>query len=252
MELCSEEWFARARAAADALPRRDGLSCRLQYEASTADGSRRWVQVVEDGRVTRWEAGELEDPDLELHWRGEDAFAILTGRLGGTDALARTKVLEPGSADPALPSPMDLADQPELAEMPRLPGADLVTQYRYPRGPFGTVLYVIEFVDGQVDTMWLGEASEPDAMVQVTYRNMALVRRGDIGIYDAIEGGRVDGDIGALGLLAGLSETPAFHRAELACGSSGMVLSALGEATAVPEFGSAMSALATETEPLAS
>ena len=82
--------FARARDLVEgALPGRPGSSCRLQFDAGA-----RWVLLVEDGRVVRWEPGELDGAEAELRWSAEDAAAVLAGRLEGEDAHRRTTLAE--------------------------------------------------------------------------------------------------------------------------------------------------------------
>jgi hypothetical protein len=73
------------------------------------------------------------------------------------------------------------------------------------------------------------------------------VRRGDVSILEALEHGRVDGKLGPLGLLAGISESPEFHRAELACGASGLALGNLGATLAAPAYQAALDELANLT-----
>jgi hypothetical protein len=238
----SDLWFARAGQIAATLSKpRPDASCRLQYQAA----HHRWVQVIEDGRITRWEPGELLDADLEIRWSVQDAYRILHRQVTGTEALAETTVANGHYVGP--PSPMDLGQRPELASMPRLPGATLDVQYEHPAGPFGHVSYAISFVDGQVGSMMLGKVDAPDAVVEVPYLAMVLVRLGKLSIYQALERGRVDGQTGPLALLAGLSDSEELHAAERACGGSGLALAHLGEVTSVAEFDEAMRSLAVET-----
>jgi hypothetical protein len=239
----SDAWFSRAsELAAGVLFSRPDLSCRLQCQAA----HHRWVQVIEDGTITRWEPGELRNADLEIRWSVEDAYRILHREVSGTEALAATTVVHRDYAGP--PSPMDLGEQPGLANLPRLPGATVDVQYEHPAGPFGHVSYAISFVDGQIASMMLGSLDEPDAVVEVPYIAMVLVRRGELTIYEAIDQGRIEGEIGPLALLAGLSDSPELHAAERACGPSGLVLAQLGQATSVDGFDEAMRALTGVTE----
>lgn len=248
----SDEWFAAARAltvdVANDRPR-TGVGCRLQYDVSGPDAGRRFFQVVEDGALRRWEPGELDAPDIEVRWDWEHARRIYRRELDGTDALAATVVAErgPGRDYVGPPSPMELGEQPELANLPRLPDATVAVQYEYPAGPFGHVSFAIAFVDGRVDAMQLGRLPQPDVTVEVPFRVMAQVRRGDLSILEALEHGRVDGKLGPLGLLAGISESPEFHRAELACGASGLALGNLGATLAAPAAQAALDELAART-----
>jgi hypothetical protein len=242
--VLSDAAFARARQIVDgALPERAGSSCRLQFDAGTRSGL-----VVEDGRVVRWEPGDLPDAEAELRWSPEDAAAVLSGRLEGDEAYRRTTLSERAKAGDYVgpPPPMDLAEREELQALPALPGVTVLTQYRFRSGPFGTVDYWIRWDDGKVVGMDLGLVDEPDVRVEVSYRAMAKVRDGSMTIIEALEDGSVDGKIGPMALLAGVSESREFHRAEAAGGPAGLALATLGELREVPAFREACAALVEE------
>jgi hypothetical protein len=131
--------------------------------------------------------------------------------------------------------------------MPWQPDATLLTQYRFSAGPFGAFDWWWRVVDGQSDEMGLGTVEDPDVVVKVPFQRLIGVRSGAISIYEAIEGGRVDGDVGPLMLLAGLYESPEQHAAELACGPSGAVLADLGLVVDQPAHREALAVLAGET-----
>jgi hypothetical protein len=236
----SDAAFARARELVDGLPARPGASCRLQFDAGD-----RWGLVVEDGRVASWAPGDLPDPQAELRWSADDAAAILTGRLEGDEAYARTTLAERGPAGEYAgpPPPMDLGERPELDALPELPGATLLVAYRFRSGPFGAVQYWIRFEDGRVRGTGLGRPDDPDVWVEVTYRAMADVRDGSITIIEALEHGSIDGKIGPMALLAGLSESREFHRAEEQGGPAGQALATLGELREEAAFREACAAL---------
>lgn len=223
----SGEWFDAARHRLEAgQPERAGLDARIQFAA----GPHRWVEVIADGRIVDWRCGELEEPDVEIRASPEAAWDAYRGAIDGTAALAAVSVGHPGSPHPMAPSPMDLGEQPELGALPVIPAASLDVQYEYTRGPWGDVSFGLSFIDGRVDRMVLGRLPEPDVTVTCSFLQMAQVRRGDIGILDVLAaGGTVAGREGPLALLGGISESPEFRRAEMACGASGRVLAALGE-----------------------
>ncbi len=89
---------------------------------------------------------------------------------------------------------------------------------------------------------------DPDVTVKVRYQRLIAVRTDQISIYEAIEGGRVDADVGPLMLLAGMYESPEFHAAELACGPCGPVFSNLGLVMDQPACREGLEALAAETD----
>jgi hypothetical protein len=242
--VLSDAAFARARELVDGvLPDRPGSSCRLQFDAGT-----RWVLVVQDGRVVTWEPGDLPDADAEVRWSPDDAAAILSGRLEGDDAHRRTTVVEQAKAGEYVgpPPPMDLAGREELEALPRLPDVTVLTQYRFRSGPFGLVDYWVRWEDGRVTGMDLGRVDEADVRVEVTYRAMADVRRGSMTIIEALEDGTVDGKIGPMALLAGVSESREWQRAERAGGPAGEALATLGELREVQAFRDACAALVEE------
>src|SRR5438105_1514966 len=88
-----EDWCARARAAtAGLLEVSEGLNGRIQYHGRSAAGDRRWLQVIVDGQIERWEPGDVADPDVTIHWALEDAREILSRRLAGTKAMTVTRI----------------------------------------------------------------------------------------------------------------------------------------------------------------
>jgi hypothetical protein len=242
--VLSDAAFARARELVDgALPERLGSSCRIQFDAGT-----RWVLVVEDGRIVTWERGDLPDAETELRWSPDDAAAVLAGRLEGEEAHRRTTLAEQAKSGDYVgpPPPMDLAGRGELDAVPELPGATVLTQYRFRSGPFGPVDYWVRWEDGRVTGMDLGPVDDPDVRVEVTFRAMAKVRDGSITIIEALEDGSVDGKIGPLALLAGISEGREWQRAERTGGPAGAALATLGELREVPAFREACAALVEE------
>lgn len=238
----SEEWFALASAAiAQQGQPRPGLDARLQFVA----GPHRWVEVIAGGRITEWRLGTLDAPDIEVRFALETALGAVTRAISGTAALGQTTVLEPSrSPDLVLPSPMDLGDQPELGDLPTIPGASVEVQYEYRNGPFGPVSFGLSFAGGQVAGMCLGRLGAADVTVSCSFLQMARVRRGDISILDVLtDGGTVAGEEGPLALLGGLSESPEFRRAEMACGRSGLALGVLGEVHGNPTHTAALADL---------
>ncbi|MEJ7583087.1 MAG: hypothetical protein WKF43_03170 [Acidimicrobiales bacterium] len=246
--LASDEWFEQARELSSGLPARPGVGFRLLFDTIDDDGThRRWHQVVEDGRIVAWAAGDQDEPDLELRWQWADVRSLYRNELSGDDALAALRVVVPGGVEQAAP-PLDIQDTPELDLLPTISDATLTIQYVFADGPFGPVSYWMSFDEGRSSGMAIGVADDPDVRVRITVQKMVKVRTGEITILEALEhGGRVEGDVGPLMLLAGLEESPELHAAELACGPAGAVLARMGEVTCTPEHHAAMAALARRT-----
>jgi hypothetical protein len=251
LAFLSDEWFeAAAERVASVTPERVELDARLQFHADGPDGPVRWAQVILGGRVVEWRPGELAGADLEIHWDLVDAWDQFRGALDGTEAIGAVRVRDHGSGAVGPASPMDLGERPELQQVPRIPGAGVDVQYEYTAGPWGHVSFALSFEDGRVADILLGRLPEPDVIVTCTYRQMAQVRNGQIGVLDVFaNGGTLSGREGPMALLAGISESPEFHGAELACGPSGIVLSVLGEVSQHPAFVQEMDGLRALTEP---
>lgn len=245
LPVLSEDWFDEARRLTADLPPQPCVNAQVRFQA---DGVV-WHQVIEDGRVTAW---ALDEPpgrefDLDGRWSLDAVQHLYRGQLDGTQALAALRVANGGRLE--MPSPMDIADVPELTALPVVPDATIAIQFFFARGPFGPVSYWWRFEEGRSAGMGLGVVDDPDAAVLIPFQNMVGVRRGDITILEALEGGgRVDGGVGPLMLLAGLFESAPIMAAEAACGPSGPVLARLGLVHALPEFQRAMAALAEVTE----
>jgi hypothetical protein len=249
LDVGSAAWCDRARTLTAELPHLPGRSYRVQHDAiDQRGGHRRWHQVVEEGRVVAWDAGDVDDPDIEVRW-GDVARAAATyrGELSGTDALAAVRVVAAGEAEIS-PPPLELASVPELDGLPFVPGASVRVQYELAAGPFGGVSFWTTFSDGRSAGMGFGTLSDPDAIVRITFSSMAAVRAGEMTVLQALEdGGRVEGAVGPLMVLAGLQESPELRAVEMACGPAAGVLGAMGAVWDSLEHREAMVALGAVT-----
>lgn len=227
----SEDWFAALRATTDGCSTAEGADAWVGLTVELMAGTAEWSLVVSGGQVLDVGLGRREEADLVIECGLDDLWSVFAGQVDGTEALRRFKGWAPGESDGSgVLSPLDLADQRELDGLPEIPGADLDVQYRYSEGPWGPVDFGLSFRDGRVSSALLGEPDHRDVTVRCTFLQMAQVRRGDIGILDVLAaGGEVAGSEGALALLAGISESPEFRAAEVACGPSGPVLGILGQ-----------------------
>jgi hypothetical protein len=196
---------------------------RLAFDA----GGTCWHLVVERGRVIAFGRDEISDPDARLCWPRAEAVAILQGTLSGDDALTATTVVTGDYTGP--PAPLNLACRPELVALPLVPHASIGVQYTYRAGPFGDVSYALTFENGRLDREQLGPLADPDVVVEVSYRTFALVRAGEMTVLEALEDGHVDGEIGPLAVLAGISESDEFRDAERATGRHAFALATLGQ-----------------------
>jgi hypothetical protein len=239
----SSEWFERARELVVETGSMPGIGYRIQFDA---DGER-WFQVAVDGTITEWAAGDVAQPDQEIHTTLDVARAIHRREIDGTEAFSRCWVVMPDGST-SVPTPVDVAERPELDDLPHQPDATFVVQYHHSDGPFGEVAWWWQFIDGRSEDAGFGVADEPDVTVFLPFARTVSVRNGDLSIYEAIERGRVDGEVGPLMLLAGMLEAPEVRAAQLACGPRGIAPANLGLVTAQPDVRAGLATLATETD----
>jgi hypothetical protein len=247
----SDAWFREARDVTRSLPRLRGLHGRLQFDAASGDQHRRWVQVIEDGRVTQWDVGELPDPDVEVRWRSyEDARGVFFGDINGSDALRLVTVVarHPEGLYEGPAPPLDQYERPELAEAPRIPEATFIAQFDATNTPVGPVSIWASFVDGRVADSGFGPAARPDVVVAGPYRDALRVRAGEITLSEGLRSTKITGGEPVVVMLAGIYESSAYQRAMRACGNVGRALGDLGEVVATDAYQRAMAALANITE----
>lgn len=246
LKLFTTDWFDTAFEHVRDVQVSHSVVARIQFDTPGA----RWHLVIDDGRVTRWAPGDVAEPDVELRWADDTAERILRRGVRGSEALLATEVVAraDGGTYVGTPAPLNLSARPEASSLPTLPGASFAAQYTYRDGPFGPVEYLLVFENGRIVDERLAAVDDPDAHVEVSYLTMARVRAGELTILEALEDGRVRGDIGPLAALAGISESPEFHAIELATGRHALALGALGVFDADPVFAHAMVELAARTE----
>ncbi len=247
MQFLSDEWFEALRSGVRSVALAPEHECRIQFDA----GGTRFVLVVEAGRVTRFDAGEVERADVEIRCARPDAAGIWRRELRDDDAMRAVTVVAP-VADGMYtgpPSPADLLGRPELAASPAVPDAALVVAYTLTGGPFGTVHHWLRYENGKPVAEGFGDVDSPDVRIGTRYREIALVRSGQHTVIDALDGGTIDGAIGPMALLAGILESPEYEAAELASGRHGFALSVLGDLWADPEWIATLDALAEQTAP---
>jgi hypothetical protein len=246
VQFLTPPWFERARALVSAIEIAPDANARLQFDAGV-----RWSLVVEGGRITYFDQGDIPDAEIEVRWNRDDAFAIWRRALRDDDAMRATTVVARtiDGTYTGLPAPADFGARPELADLPEIPGASLVAQYCFTRAPFGIANHTITFVDGCVKegSVALGIAEHADVRIQVPYAVIGPVRQGQMTILEALTDGAVEGEMGPLALLAGVVEHPVYHAAEVATGRQAYTLNVLAQLDANERYASALEQLAAET-----
>lgn len=251
--LLSPAWFELSAGLLGAAPAATrGLAARILFDV---DGRHVLVAVADGEPLTLAPATDDRDADLTIAMSADHAWAIASGAADGAAALAGCTVVEdrPDGRYEGPPSPAELGERPELADMVRIPGADLDVVYEYTRAPFGPLAFRMRVIDGLVDELAVGPPGsfhDADVVVGATFRQLVEVRRGEMTVLEAIvDGVTLAGSEGALALLAGISESPEFHQAELSCGRSGVALAALGEAVNTPAVADVLGRLREATSP---
>lgn len=230
--ILSEEWLAAATERTQDLPAAPGPGeGRIQF-VPDGPGEAEWALVITAGRVEAWLPGRIPEPDVEIRWPAADVPALLGMAVSGTEATARTTIVDERRSGTyeGPPPPLDFAVA-AADRLPVLPGVDLRWQCRYVRGPFGAVDYALVFADGQLVDAPLGVLDDADVSLAVPFSAAMLLRRGEVTMLEALQEGRITGTEGALGLLAGLLESPAYVEvmSECASGRGGLALAAWGE-----------------------
>jgi hypothetical protein len=245
LEFLSAGWFEAARALVDGVVVSPASGCRVQFDA---DGERFFL-VVEEGRLLGFESGDVDRADVEVRFTLADAASVWRRELRDDDAMRAVTVVAPvrDGVYTGPPCPGDLLVRGELDGVPSIPDASLLFEYTFSQGPFGVVHHWLRFENGRPVADGFGEIEAPDVRVGVAYRAVPLVRSGERTIIDVLEGGTLQGDLGPLGLLAGILESPEFHAAELATGGHGFALAVIGELWSNPVWTEALERLAGET-----
>ena len=245
-QFLSPEWFDAAFERVRDVELRVDRSARLQFATPAA----RWVLVVEGGRVSRWELGEVDAPDVEVRWADDVAAAILRRQLRGNDALLATTVVAPeaGGTYSGTPAPLNLSVRPETAALPTFPDASFSAQFTYHDGPFGAVEYLLAFEDGRLADERLTRRDDADVSIECGYLMMAQTRAGEATILEALEQGSVRGDIGALAALGGIFESPEFRAIEVGSGRHALALGVLGLLDADPAYVDALTELRSDQD----
>jgi hypothetical protein len=247
----SDGWLDRARSLLDDLSCDPDLTFRVGYVFELRDGSRHLAHEVEKGRLVRWEFDAASEPEVAIRWPRDVALEFFLGR-SEAEAMHRAVTISE-QRDGALwtgpPPPLDLSARPEVQLLPRIPGANLVCQYRLREGPFGDIFCWFRFEEGQFRSLELGEAAEADTVIDTTFTAMVRMRRGEIAPLQAIQAGGVAGSWEKLALQSGIVEGAEYQRAIRACGTRGAeALAAFGRYRATPEVAEALHVLASETD----
>jgi hypothetical protein len=218
-----------------------GADARVHYRVELASGATvSWGLMVSDGVVVALSGDALGDPDCEIQWCAEQAFAILSGDLAGVAAAKATTIVEDRAGDrymgPA--PPLDLGAEPALRRMPRLAGADLTVHYRLGAAPFGLEQISMIVRDGQLERMAAGWVGKGDVSLEFPYRQLMLIRRGEVTWQDALQHGGIGGSIDSMVFLAAIVESGPYQAAtkNIARRRAPMALATLGEVMAHEEY----------------
>ncbi len=247
LQFLAPDWFTAVSVLLADVQLSSVSSCKIQFDTTSTP----FVLVIENGRPCRFGTGKLETPDLELRFSPDDLACIWQGKLRDDEAMRATIVVAEaqGGIYSGPPAPDDLLHRPELDALPSIPGASVLVAYTFSGGPFGVVHHWLRFEDGKLVGSGFGEVDGPDVRIGTTYRAIPLVRSGECTILEAIEGGTIEGELGPLGLIAGIMESPEFRAAELATGRQGFALSVLGELWSHPAWVAGLERLAAEITP---
>ena len=239
----SEAWLAQATERTSALPPTSyGGDARIQFVAE-GDGAG-WGLLITGGRVEAWVPGHIEDADIEVRCPAELAPALLAAG-SGTDVTARTTVAMERTSGPYVGPPPPLDFLANAARLSVLPDVHLRWHISLTRGPFGAVEYGMVFEDGRLVDLPLGPLGDADVVLECPFLHAMLMRRGEITMLDALRYGRISGNEGALGLLAGLLETPTYVELmrENGSGRGILALCALGEVAGQVDYRRTMAEL---------
>jgi hypothetical protein len=176
----------------------------------------------------------------------EMARRVYRARVDGTEALEAC-VVTTADGRSARPTPVDVADCAELADLPSQPDADLLVQYHQVEGPFGHMSWWWRFVEGRSASAGFGVVDDADVTTYLPFATTVAIRRGELSMYEGIEGGRIDGERGPLMLFAGLLEMPEMVAAWRTCGSRGVPLANLGLVSHQSEVLASLTTLSRDT-----
>jgi hypothetical protein len=86
----------------------------------------------------------------------------------------------------------------------------------------------MKFLDGQLVAV-MPEANHADVRVEMPFRSMLQLRRGEMTVLDCLDGGQVWGEQGAIIALAGIVESAPYQKVEWLCASPSCALATLGD-----------------------
>jgi putative sterol carrier protein len=123
----SEQWMKQTLEMAADQPERPGASVRLQYVITGGpDGDVRYYWQVENGKLVDCQLGDIEDPDITLTEKWDDAKRIQKGELGATAAFMQGKLKASGNLA-KLMSLMPITGSPEYKALQA--NIDAITDY---------------------------------------------------------------------------------------------------------------------------
>jgi hypothetical protein len=252
-EFLSASWFDEVNESLRTVSVEPDARCSVAFSVDRGSEPVRWTEVVGGGSV-EWQVGDAADADVEVRWPSTSvAFAILAGNAANEHVLASTTIAEQ-RADARYEGPLppfDLGSRPEIERLPYVRDATLRLTLEHPFAPLGTMYLTTWFEEGRFVRMTPTVEPDADVAVSCPWRDVILMRQQKITIVDAVSHGKIGGSQGALTLLAGILEHPAYRSAQAACatGPGSDALATRGEIAATDAYRAALDALFAETVP---
>ena len=116
-KFLTQEWLDEQKRLAESQPERPGASARMQYVVTGAPGGDiEYYWVLEDGRLTEAQVGNLDDAEVTLTQTWDDAVQIQKGDLDVNAAFMQGRVKVTGNMAKVM-SLLPLTNSPEYKQL---------------------------------------------------------------------------------------------------------------------------------------